>query len=123
MTDQERDKIYKHIKQFMKENPEVNVEKMIAEILLDEIEKEMKLKRRTMTDQKILELVEEFFEVGGIRDDGSFSEFYTTAKDIIEFAHQIRKQTLEEVISVLQNVPNPEANRAAINRIETELNR
>ncbi len=33
------------------------------------------------------------------------------------------KAVLEEVISVLQNVPNPEANRAAINRIETELNR
>jgi predicted RNase H-like HicB family nuclease len=33
------------------------------------------------------------------------------------------KAVLEEVISVLQNVPNPEANRAAINRIETELDR
>jgi phosphopantothenate synthetase len=46
-----------------------------------------------------------------------------TTKEIIEFAQQIRKQTLEEVISILQNVPNPEANRTAINRIETELNR
>jgi uncharacterized protein (DUF2164 family) len=48
ITDQERNKIYKHVKQFMKENPEVNVEKMIAEILLDEIEKE-KNDQRTNT--------------------------------------------------------------------------
>lgn len=49
-----------------------------------------------MTDQKILELVEEFFEVGGIRDDGSCSEFYTTTKDIIEFARAIYEEGYDD---------------------------
>lgn len=40
MTEEERGKIYKEVKQFMKDNPDVNVEKMLAEILLDEIERE-----------------------------------------------------------------------------------
>jgi hypothetical protein len=74
-----------------------------------------------MTDTAILELVEDFFEVGGIRDDGSSSEYYGTIKDFIYFAKQVRRDALYEVISILQNVPNPEANRAAIYRIDMEL--
>jgi len=75
-----------------------------------------------MTDAEILEMVEDYFKVGGIRDDGSYSEFYTTAKDIIHFYKQVRRDALYEVISILKNVPNPEANRAAIYRIDMELN-
>jgi len=74
-----------------------------------------------MDNTKILELIEEFFEVDGIRDDVSYSEFYVTTKDIIDYSKQLRRDTLFEVISILQNVPNPEANRTAINRITMEL--
>jgi hypothetical protein len=42
-----------------------------------------------MTDEQILEKVEEFFGVGGVRDDGSFSEFYVSKEDVIEFARDI----------------------------------
>jgi phosphopantothenate synthetase len=69
-----------------------------------------------MTDEQILELARKHL-------DEFPDDFTATKEQLIEFAQQIHKQTLEEVISVLQNVPNPEANRAAINRIELELNR
>ena len=75
-----------------------------------------------MTDAEILEMVKDYFKVGGIRDDGSSSEYYGTIKDFIDFSKQIRRDALYEVISILKNVPNPEANRAAIYRIDMELN-
>ena len=74
-----------------------------------------------MTDAEILEMVKDYFKVGGTRDDGSSSEYYGTIKDFIDFSKQIRRDALYEVISILKNVPNPEANRAAINRIDMEL--
>jgi hypothetical protein len=74
-----------------------------------------------MTNEQILELVRFHFEEGGIRDDGSCSEYFGTPKDFIEFAQQIRRDTLYEVIHILSSVPNPEANRTAINRITMEL--
>ena len=75
-----------------------------------------------ITDEQILELAEEFLEEGGTRDDGSCCEYYGTMEDFIDFAQQIRRDTLYEVIHILSSVPNPEANRTAINRIEMELN-
>lgn len=75
-----------------------------------------------MTDAEILEMVKDYFKVGGIRDDGSSSEYYGTIKDFINFSKQVRRDALYEVISILKNVPNPEANRAAIHRIDMELN-
>ena len=39
-----------------------------------------------MTDFEILTLVKEHFEVGGIRDDGSFSEYYGKPDDFLKFA-------------------------------------
>jgi hypothetical protein len=74
-----------------------------------------------MTNEEILELVRFHFEEGGIRDDGSCSEYFGTPKDFIEFAQAIRRDTLYEVIHILSSVPNPEANRTAINRITMEL--
>ena len=38
-------------------------------------------------------------------------------EDIMEFARAIRKQTIDEILTSLKEVPNPEANRTAINRI------
>jgi dTDP-4-dehydrorhamnose reductase len=42
-----------------------------------------------MTDQQILELVRFHFEEGGLRDDGSCSEYFGTPEDFIEFAQAI----------------------------------
>ena len=42
-----------------------------------------------MTDPEILSLVKEHFEVGGIRDDGSSSEYYGTPDDFLKFAREI----------------------------------
>lgn len=42
-----------------------------------------------MTDQQILELVRFHFEEGGLRDDGSCSEYFGTPEDFIEFAQEI----------------------------------
>ena len=69
-----------------------------------------------MTEEQIFKLASEHLYILT-----SVNEWCGENEDILKFAHQIRKQTLEEVISVLQNVPNPEANRAAINRIEEEI--
>ena len=40
-------------------------------------------------DEEILELVKYHFKEGGIRDDGSCSEYYGTTEDFIEFAKKI----------------------------------
>ena len=64
-----------------------------------------------MTDEQILELATYHFY-----DDGGH-EWAGTDEGIIEFAQRIRRDTLFEVVSILQNVPNPEANRTAINKI------
>jgi hypothetical protein len=49
-----------------------------------------------------------------------------TQEELIDFTQRIRKDTLFEAISVLQNVPNPQVNQAAINKIlnyiEVEFN-
>jgi hypothetical protein len=42
-----------------------------------------------MTEEEILELVRLHFKEGGIRDDGSCSEYYGTPEDFIEFAEKI----------------------------------
>ena len=42
-----------------------------------------------MTDEQILSLVKEHFEVGGIRDDGSFSEYCGTSGAFLKFAERM----------------------------------
>jgi hypothetical protein len=74
-----------------------------------------------ITNETILELVKFHFEEGGVRDDGSCSEYYGTPKDFIDFARQIRRETLREILSALRNVPNPGENQTAISRIKMEL--
>ena len=38
-------------------------------------------------------------------------------EQLLKFAQEIRKQTIDEILTTLEEVPNPEANRTAINRI------
>ena len=49
-----------------------------------------------MTDPEILTLVKEHFEVGGIRDDGSFSEYYGTPDAFLKFARAIYEKGRED---------------------------
>ena len=49
-----------------------------------------------MTDAQILELVQEQFEVGGIRDDGSCSEYYGNFDAFLKFARAIREDGYNE---------------------------
>jgi hypothetical protein len=75
-----------------------------------------------MTDQQILELAKDFLEEWEADEDGrTWMEFSGTAEKIIQFAQAIRRDALYEAIHLLSNVPNPEANQTAINRIEMEL--
>lgn len=49
-----------------------------------------------MTKEQILTLVKEHFEVGGIRDDGSSSEYYGTPDDFLKFARAIYEKGRED---------------------------
>ena len=75
-----------------------------------------------MTDQQILELANDYLEEWEADEDGRiWKEYSGTAEKIIHFAQAIRRDALYEAIHLLSNVPNPEANRTAINRITMEL--
>jgi hypothetical protein len=75
-----------------------------------------------MNKEQILEIAKTcgFDEFTFTSEDGAYWECWE--EQLIEFAEAIRKETLNKVLSSLKNVPNPEANRIAINRIEMELN-
>jgi hypothetical protein len=76
-----------------------------------------------MTNEEILELANEYLEEWEADEDGrTWMEFSGTAEKIIQFAQAIHRDALYEAIHLLSNVPNPEVNRTAINRIEMELN-
>ena len=51
-----------------------------------------------MTNEQILELVKEHFEVGGIRDDGSCSEYYGKPDVFLKFARVMYNKGQEEEI-------------------------
>lgn len=42
-----------------------------------------------MTEEQILQMVKESFKEGGIRDDGSCSEYYGDTDDFVKFAKRI----------------------------------
>ena len=66
-----------------------------------------------MTDKQILELAEKHFDYQG--------GWVADTEDLLKFAQEIRKQTIDEILTSLKEVPNPEANRTAINRIMSIL--
>jgi hypothetical protein len=49
-----------------------------------------------MTDPEILTLVKEYFEVGGIRDDGSPSEYYGTPDAFLKFARAMYEEGYDQ---------------------------
>lgn len=71
-----------------------------------------------MTEEQILEIASGYFVILNPFGGFEFKEYAARESGILEFAKVIRKQTIEEILSSLRNVPNPEANRTAINCIE-----
>ena len=45
-----------------------------------------------MTDEQILKLVKKYFNEGGIRDDGSCSEYYGDPDAFVKFAQKIYRK-------------------------------
>jgi hypothetical protein len=68
-----------------------------------------------MTNEQILELAEKLEFC--YRDEDDWRKWKVSSVIILKFAQAIRKETIEEVLTLLKDVPNPEANRTAINRI------
>ena len=70
-----------------------------------------------MTKEQILELAKTcgFDDFTGERETIVWECW---EEQLLKFAQAIRKETIEEVLTSLKDVPNPEANRTAINRIE-----
>jgi hypothetical protein len=68
-----------------------------------------------MTDEQILELAEKLEFC--YRDEDDWRKWKVSPVIILKFVQAIRKETIEEVLTSLKDVPNPEANRTAINRI------
>jgi hypothetical protein len=66
-----------------------------------------------MTDEQILKLAETCDFIG-LDDDRML---LCCDDELLKFSRAIRKETIEEVLTLLKDVPNPEANRTAINRI------
>jgi hypothetical protein len=74
-----------------------------------------------MTDEQIIKLAKTcgFDEFVGEKDDETDGVYWQCWEEqLLKFARAIRKETIEEVLTSLKDVPNPEANRTAINRIE-----
>ena len=68
-----------------------------------------------MTNEQILKLAE---TCGFDSFTGEIENFWECWEEqLLKFARAIRKETIEEVLTLLKDVPNPEANRTAINRI------
>lgn len=49
-----------------------------------------------MTDEKILELVKEHFEKGGIQDDGSCYEYYGETDVFVKFAQLMYEEGYDQ---------------------------
>jgi hypothetical protein len=68
-----------------------------------------------MTNEQILKLANQHLRY--FEDGWRGTEWSGTPEDLLRFSRAIRKETIEEVLTLLKDVPNPEANRTAINRI------
>jgi primosomal protein N'' len=66
-----------------------------------------------MTDEEIRELA----EICGVKKRWDENLYKCREDQLLKFAQEIRKQTIDEVLTLIKDVPNPEANWTAINRI------
>lgn len=73
-----------------------------------------------MTNEQIFELMKKHFRLCPVHDI-AYIEWIAETEDVLRFSKAIRKETIEEILTLLKDVPNPEANRTAINRIEWAL--
>ena len=71
-----------------------------------------------MTDEQIFEIASNYLRY--FADGSRGTEYSGTPEHLLEFARAIRKDTIEEILTLLKEVPNPEAHRSAINRIEAQ---
>lgn len=69
-----------------------------------------------MTDEQIIQIAHKYLYYYDT-ELGQWETKEGNIEDIIEFAQEIRKQTIDEVLTLIKDVPNPEANWTAINRI------
>ena len=71
-----------------------------------------------MTDEQILELAKTCGFGVYTNDDGTPSDYFDCySEQLLKFAQEIRKQTIDEVLTLIKDVPNPEAHWTAIKRI------
>ena len=71
-----------------------------------------------MTDEQILELAKTCEFGTYTNDDGTPSDYFDCySEQLLKFAQEIRQQTIDEILTLIKDVPNPEVNRPAINRI------
>jgi hypothetical protein len=75
-----------------------------------------------MTNEQILKLFKDILKLASehlryFEDGWRGTEWSGKPENLLRFARAIRKETIEEVLTLLKDVPNPEANRTAINRI------
>lgn len=79
-----------------------------------------------MTEEQIFQLIKDclpenlcYYQDGGLSNR---CKIEGTLDDVFKFIKSIRKKTMEDILASLKNVPNPDANRSAINRIEWMMN-
>jgi hypothetical protein len=70
-----------------------------------------------MTDEQILELANSCDFDRHISKATNSTYWECDEEQLLKFAQEIRKQTIDEILTSLKEVPNPDANRTAINRI------
>ena len=66
-----------------------------------------------MTEEQILELA----KTCGIRKREDENLYKCWGEQLLKFARAIHNQTIDEILTSLKEVPNPQANQTAINRI------
>lgn len=75
-----------------------------------------------MTNKEILELAKScgMDNFTGRTDEDKLSPYWECWEEqLLKFAQEICKQTIDEILTTLEEVPNPEANRTAINPIRS----
>ena len=70
-----------------------------------------------MTNEEIVQIASSYLRELWSGDIGDVVWQPLEEDALLKFAQEIRKQTIDEILTTLGEVPNPEANRTAINRV------